>query len=129
MAQVRRGGAVTIPTSTSLISVLRAPISSTEEAYGAPASRAVVASGIRAVLSLSRGYETSSGATQSVRRYKLICDPLNAVDGGISHDDWIRDDATQIVYAVTAASLKPGFGMDHVTAYLVLVDGPTPGVP
>lgn len=109
---------MSIPISTTTIRVLRP--AATDEPYETPSAATVIASGIRAQISTSRGTEAPSGGDQEVVHFRLSCDPTD-----ISHGDRIEDEVTGEVYDVQWARLRIGLGLNHIEAGLRQVAGVT----
>lgn len=105
-----------IPFATTTITVRRpAP---TDEPYETPGPTSVVASGVRAHISTSRGSENVVGGDQEVVYFRLTCDPVD-----LDHADFVDDEATGLVYDCEWARLRRGLGLDHVEAGLRQVEG------
>lgn len=110
---------MTIPIATTTISVLRTTPNELDEP-GDPQTPVIVASGIRAHISTSRGREAPAGGDQEVVEFRLSCDPIE-VD--LTHFDQVQDEATGDVYLVAWARLRRGLGLDHHEAGLRQVAG------
>lgn len=106
-----------LPIATTSIAVIRPNPS--DEPFETPGAPSTVATGVRAVISASRGDEAPSGG-QEVVYFRLDCDPIPA---GIDHGDQIQDLPTGAVYEVLWARLVRGLGLDHHEAGLKQVDG------
>lgn len=111
-----------IPVATTTISVLRVPADPLRDPEDPQPPAEVIASGVRAHISTSRGREVVQGqASQEIVDFRLSCDPTD-LDGG----DQVKDEATDEVYEVTWARLRRGFGLDHTQAGLKQVSGVLP---
>jgi hypothetical protein len=110
-----------IPVSTTTIAVLRIDADPTRDPTDAQPPAAVIASGVRAHISTSRGIEaTSTGASQEIVYFRMSCDPVD-----LSNADQVRDEATGEVYDVLWSRPRTGAipGLDHVQAGLRQVSG------
>lgn len=107
-----------IPVATTTIRVLRVPADPTRDPLDPQPAAAVVASGVRAVISTSRGREPSPSGTQEVVEFRLSCDPVE-----IRHTDSIQDEATGDTYEVVWARPRTGLGLEHAEAGLRQVTG------
>lgn len=111
-----------IPVATTTIRVLRQvpapePYEAAEDDHGDPVAPTVIAAGVRAQISTSKGAESSSG-TQEIVDFRLSCDPVE-----LDHDDRVEDERTNLVYEVTWARQRFGLGLDHTEAGLRQITG------
>src|SRR4051812_20257731 len=102
-----------IPVATTTIRVLRQtpapePYEAAVDDHGDPVEPTVVASGVRAQISTSRGAEARAGS-QEIVDFRLSCDPVQ-----LNHHDQVEDEASGDVYEVTWARMRTGLGLDHV---------------
>lgn len=111
---------MSIPISTTTVTVLRVPGSATRDPYDPEPAATTVAAGVPAHISTSYGREQQRGGSQSVTSLRLSCDPIPA---GLLHTDRILDDKTGEVYEVTWAVARFGLGMDHLQGGLRQVSG------
>lgn len=111
-----------IPIATTSIAVLRVPVDPERDPTDAAPAASVVASGVRAVISVmaqTSDERTYQGASQEVTRFKLNCDPAE-----IGHRDQVRDERTNELYEVIWARSIAGInGQDHVEGELRQVQG------
>ncbi|MGE0133760.1 MAG: hypothetical protein AB7L91_06295 [Dehalococcoidia bacterium] len=108
-----------IPVHTTTISVLRVEADDGRDPLDEQPAADVIANGVRAHISTSRGSErVASGGQQEVVYFRLSCDPTD-----IRHTDQVRDDATGELYAVEWARQRVGYGLDHTQAGLKQVRG------
>lgn len=106
-----------IPAATTTITVLRASVPDQyEEPYGGdqPTDRAVVATGVRAVIDRPTGREQVAGGEQNRVDLALACDPVD-----IEHRDLVRDDTSGHVYRVVWVLSYPS----HVEGGLQIISG------
>lgn len=108
-----------LPIATTTIAVVRPNPS--DEPYETPGAPSTVATGVRAVISISRGDETTAGGDQEVVYFRLDCDPIAGVT--LDHGDRVEDLGTGEVYEVLWARMARGLGLDHYEAGLKQVDG------
>lgn len=108
-----------IPISTTTIRIERPthdPDVDPLESHGEPT---VVATGIRAHISTSRGRESAAGGgSQEIVYFRLSCDLVD-----ITRYDTVIDENTQEVYDVEWARERRGFGLEHMEAGLKQVAG------
>lgn len=114
---------MSLPLATTKGSILRAAAADAyaEPYSGAgPATRTVVASGVRAIIDAPTGSEQVAGGVQTTDRFRLLADPCD-----LTYTDWWRDDNTGVVYRVVwALPMNDTAGRpDHVEAALELVEG------
>lgn len=108
-----------IPVNTTTISVLRVPVDPTADPTDPKPAPEVIARGVRAHISTSRGSEeVSVGSSQEVVYFRMSCDPTD-----LTGQDQVRDEQTDEVYDVTWARQRIGFGLDHTQAGLKQVRG------
>ena len=118
-----------IPLATTTVSILRiAAPDEYAEPYGGKtnADRAVVVSGVRAVIDIpvgrQAGIERVAGGEQTRTELRLAADPCD-----INRTDVVKDEVTGIFYTVTWCLRYPGNGsagdMGHVEAGIVNVEG------
>lgn len=112
---------MTLPVATRLISVLRADLTDVDD-YDTEPVWAVVASGVRAVISQQGGLERTQRGEAETLNAALTCDPIPA---GLFHTDLVRDD-TGVVWSVQWVQDVLGLGLDHISAGLVRYDGQVP---
>lgn len=108
-----------IPTSTTTIRIERPthdPDIDPLESQGAPM---VVATGVRAHISTSRGREAAAGGgSQEIVYFRLSCDVVD-----LTRYDTVIDENTSEVYNVEWARLRRGFGLEHMEAGLNQISG------
>jgi hypothetical protein len=118
---------VSIPLSTTTITVKRPARPVTEDPYGegydAPADRdaseATPVTGVRAVISPNGGTGGSTGGESEVLLFRMVCDPCP-----LAYSDEVLDDLTGMRYAVEWCTETPGIaGLGHVVAGLKIVKG------
>lgn len=86
------------------------------ESQGAPV---VVATGVRAHISTSRGREApAGGGSQEIVYFRLSCDTVD-----LSRYDTVIDEKTGEVYDVEWARERLGFGLEHIQAGLKQISG------
>lgn len=108
---------ITVVTTT--ISVLRYPIDPTADPTDPRLEPSVIASGVRAHISTSRGSEeVGSGATQEIVTFRLSCDPTD-----LTNDDVVRDEQSGEEYEVLWARHREGLGLSHTQAAMRQVSG------
>lgn len=107
---------MSLPINTTTIRVLRS--NPADEPYEDAGPGTIVAVGVRAHISTSRGDEEPSGGDQEVVHFRLSCDPVD-----LHHSDRIEDESTGEAYDVQWARLRRGLGLDHVEAGLRQVEG------
>jgi hypothetical protein len=111
---------MSLPMSTTTIAVLRMPADPERdpvEDFGMTPT--TIATGVRAHISTSRGFEnTSVGAQQSVVMFRLACDPTD-----LAHTDRVKDEKTGEEYEVLWTRSRQELGMGHVEAGLKQVEG------
>lgn len=110
-----------IPFNTTTISILRLPDAALDDEPYQVEVRNVVASGIRAVISLSpqnRGSEVTEGGERSTVKARLTCDPCD-----LKHTDKVVDAVTEQIWTVEYVEDRQGLGLDHVTAGLIRIAG------
>lgn len=113
-------GCVVIPVSTTTVRVLRRPSDGTLDPYDPQPSPSVVASGVRAHISTSRGSEERAGSDRSIVQFRMSCDPLPV---GLLHTDQVVDEQSGEVYEVRWAVSRVGLGMDHIQAGMDQISG------
>lgn len=107
-----------IPLATTTISVLRTPAADVDdEPYGEhdPATRTVVASGVRAVIDRPTGREQVAGGEQNRVDLSLACDPCD-----IDYRDLIKDEKSGRYYRVVWVL---DYHSSHVQGGLQIVQG------
>ena len=110
---------MSIPVHTTTISVLRVPADPERDPLDPQPPAAVIASGVRAHISTSRGSEAvASGGSQEVVYFRMSCDPTDLV-----HTDQVQDEQTGELYEVTWARFRVGMGLDHTQAGMKQVSG------
>ena len=107
-----------IPFATTTIAVLRAGAGASDDPYDPQPERETVASGVRAHISTSTGYEQTQGGSQSIGDFRVTCDPTD-----IRHTDRIVDEVTGEEFDVEWATPRRGLGLDHTFAGLKQVKG------
>lgn len=107
---------MTIPISTTTVSVLRSDQDGTVDDYDTPTWTAVQ-SGVRAVIGSHSGTETNAGGSSSTTTARLDADPI----GDLAHDDRIYDESTGLTWHVIWVAQRSGLGLDHTVADLILV--------
>lgn len=111
---------MTIPLSTTTITVLRLPAIETPgpgeewlDPYDAQPARTEVATGVRAHFSSPTGREIVQGGEQERVDFVLLCDTLTV---GLNHLDEVEDETTGELYEVVWARRRIGLGLDHIEA-------------
>lgn len=107
---------MSIPVATTSIRILRP--AGADEPYETPGTPTVVATGVRAHISTSRGTENVAGGSQEIVYFRMSCDPVD-----LQHQDRVEDEATGLIYNVEWARLRRGLGLDHVEAGMKQVEG------
>lgn len=108
-----------IPVATTTIEVSRVAVDLTRDSYDAEPPPTIVASGVRARISLVSGRERIQGGTQEDVEFRLDCDVTD-----LGHLDKIVDQSDGAVYEVVFARKVLGFGsLDHMECGLRVVTG------
>ncbi|MCK9496594.1 MAG: hypothetical protein M0R75_14020 [Dehalococcoidia bacterium] len=105
--------------ATTTIAVLRVPADPARDPLDPKPPAAVIACGVPAHISTSRGSEeVSSGGSQEVVYFRMSCAVTD-----LRSTDQVRDEVTGEVYEVTWARERRGLGLDHTQAGLKQVAG------
>ncbi len=115
-----------LPFATTLITVLRSDPAEVDEnaegdADGYPSAEPTwepVVSGVRAVISAPGGTFVQAGSLQEVIGFRLAADPCD-----LQHSDRVLDETDQQQYVVEWMHHSRGFGLDHMSAKLRVVEG------
>lgn len=116
---------MSLPFATTTIAVLRSTSADTDDSDADPDGYpdaepgwTVVEDGIRAVISAPGGTFVQGGSLQAVTGYRLACDVCD-----VTHADRVRDEHTGTVYVIEWVHQGRGFGLDHMSAAIRLVEG------
>lgn len=107
-----------IPFATTTVSVLRLPAGASDDPYDAQPEREAVATGVRAHISTSTGFEQTEGGSQTVADFRMTCDPTD-----VRRTDRILDETTGEEFDVEWSAPRVGLGLDHTFAGLQQVKG------
>lgn len=109
---------MTIPLTTTTITVRRPSVDANRDPYEEDPSPVTVAEGVRAHISSPSGREQAVGGEQSIVTFPLVCDPVD-----LQHTDTVIDESDDAEYEVVWVLPRQGFGLDHVKADLKKVTG------
>lgn len=107
-----------IPFNTTTITIKRDAPGAPDDPYDAQPPRVEIATGIRAHISTSTGFEVVAGGSQEIVSFRMDCDPVS-----LTNLDIVIDETTEEEYEVTWARIRHGLGLDHVEAGLKQITG------
>jgi hypothetical protein len=110
--------AVSIPLSTTTITVKRIPRDDTRDGYDTQPAAATIASGVRANIGSPSGSENIAAGDRTVVTFRITADPTD-----LQADDQVTDDTTGATYRCVWARNRIGLGLDHTTGALEQVVG------